>query len=76
MNLKKENEMEDKDMQNQLLKIVFNLEEQNKAKDELIKSQKTIISALLEVKRISQETIEMQKKLIDALGEKINNGNL
>ena len=68
--------MEDKDMQNQLLKIVFNLEEQNKAKDELIKSQKTIISALLEVKRISQETIEMQKKLIDALGEKINNGNL
>ena len=63
-------------MQNQLLKIVFNLEDQNKAKDELIASQKAIISTLLEVKRISQETIEMQKKLIDALGAKLNNGNL
>ena len=68
--------MEDNEMQNQLLKIVFNLEDQNKAKDELIASQKAIISTLLEVKRISQETIEMQKKLIDALGAKLNNGNL
>ena len=68
--------MEDNEMQNQLLKIIFNLEDQNKAKDELIASQKAIISTLLEVKRISQETIEMQKKLIDALGAKLNNGNL
>lgn len=68
--------MRENEIQDQLIKIIFNLEEQNEVKDELITSQKSIISSLLEMRTISQKTIEIQQKLIEALQEKINNGNL